>query len=386
MITMSALPRLLACAGSAVLPRAENASEWADLGNEEHDDLSDLAALPPELAKHVPAGARSEVKVAYDVATRVGRIIGDGAGRSYGTLAPFEIPGSIDVLGIDGDAVIVVDWKTGYLDVEPAATNGQLWGYGLAAARALGRDRAILRVVYTKTGRVDEYEADGLELAAFADRLERLHVRIAALRAARGEPVSTSEGTWCRHCPSKPSCPSKNGLLIQLAERGLAVIGDAQMTPERAADGVREFLRVDQLVKDARKRLIAYVDENGPIDLGNGRAYGRYEKTGDERLDGDKAVQAIREVVGKLDADLVAEFHATAIEHRTSKAALGRAAKAIHQKPKLATAVIKRIRELGGITNASPERPVGEFSLAAPPQELPAADIAEVDRLLSEAG
>lgn len=375
--TMSALPRLLNCPGSAVLPRADTESVWADAGVAEHEELSDLGSLPPELAKLIPDNALSEVKISYDVSTRVGRIIGHSPGRDYGDLGPFEIPGSIDVLGIDGDAVVILDWKTGYSDVEPAATNGQLWGYALAAARALGKDRAIVRIVYTKTKFVDEYHIDALELADFADRLEQLHLRVIELHSKRAEHVPTKEGSHCKYCPSKHACPSKNALLVQLGSNGLAVIGDALMTPERALSAYQQFVQVEQLVKDARARLQSYVDSHGPIDLGNGKLYGRYERAGDERLDGTVAVQAIREVVGESHR----EFEAVAIDRRTSKAALTRAAKAIGEKPKLATAVINKIRELGGATHAAPERPIGEFN-GARHEAAPALDIEKVNRML----
>ena len=150
MITASSLTRLRQCPSSAVLPRAENASIWADAGNEEHDRLArwvsdrdsdaisdivdaDLLARLPSL---VPPGARAELKLAYDVVARTARIIGEGSGRAYGDPGPFEIVGSTDVGGEDGDAVVVIDWKTGFADVEPAATNDQLWFYATALCRA----------------------------------------------------------------------------------------------------------------------------------------------------------------------------------------------------------------------------------------------------------
>jgi hypothetical protein len=381
-ITMSALPRLINCPSSEVLPRAETMSQWADAGNDEHEELADLASLPPELAKLVPAGARSEVKIAYDVATRTARIIGDGGGRDYGAVAPFEIPGSIDVLGVDGDSVVIIDWKTGFNEVDPAASNWQLWGYALAACRALGKHSAIVRIVYTRTGIIDSHEIDALELAEFADKLAALHVRVAALQTARssGELLSTREGSWCKHCPSKHVCPSKNALLVQLGSKGLATVGDAEMTPERALAAHVEIERIDQLLKDAKGRRLAYIDANGPIDLGNGKFYGRYVRRGDERLDGAVAARAIAEIVGES----AKEFAEVALERKTSKAALTRAAKAIGQPPKLATAVVKRIRELDGSKRAPDELPVGEFTPSVV-EIAPPIDADEVNRLLEGA-
>lgn len=390
MLTMSALQRALSCDGSLVLPRARTHNVWADQGHDEHEDLSDFAGLPPEIKKYIPESMRAEVKLAYDVLAGTGRIIGEGSDRGYGEVGPFEIPGSCDGLAVceddAGPYVLIVDWK-GWQEVAPARSNAQLWGYALAACRALGIDRAIVRILYARERRllrsVDEYEIDFRELADFASRLSRLYAKQAELKRqhSNGVQVTTNEGSHCKHCESKHACASKNALLIQLSGKGLAVVGDTVMTNEKAADAVRQFLAAEQLVKDAKARLTAFVDENGPIDLGNGEFYGRYQKQGDERLDGAVARRAIAEVVGEQ----AKEFLAVAIENRTSKAALERAAKAIGKPPKFAKMVVQKIRDMGGASHASPERPIGKFTdrqLAAPPPN----ELAEIDRLLRSAG
>jgi len=394
MITMSSLPRLLSCDGALVLPRAENESPWADAGNDEHEDLARqvvTGTLPPRLARIVPPGSRAEVKVAFDVATGTARIIGEGSGRDYGSPGPFEIVGSCDVLGVAGDAVVVVDWKTGHKEVDPAARNWQLWGYGLAAARALGKSRAILRIAYTNMpGQpIDEHALDAFDLADFATRLSGLHVREAKLRQeyAAGSTPATREGTWCKHCPSKSRCPSKVGLLVQVASKGLAPIGDTALTPERAREAHFELERLSQLVEEAKARRQAYVDEHGPIDLGNGKLFGRVPKQGNRILDGDKAVQAIREVVGEN----AKEFEALAVERKTSQAALKRAAQMFGvpgvSPEKLKNQIVERLEKLGGVTRGKDTMPFGEFPkpegwTAGERKEL---DLDAVDRLLESA-
>lgn len=382
MITASALPRLLNCSASAALPRAENANVWADAGHDEHAELATQALageLPDRLARFVPPSPRVEVKLAYDVSTGVARVIGEGNDdRRYGDIAPFEIAGSCDLLGVEGDAVVVLDWKTGMRDVEPAATNGQLRFYGLAAARALGKERAILRIVYTQTGRCDEAEMDVFDMAAFATELRTLHGRVAHLRTLPREQLETREGSWCRHCASKSQCPSKNALLVQIASGGLAEIGDSTMTPERARNACEQVLRIESLVADAKARLNAYVTTTGPIDLGDGRAYGRYIRAGNERIDGHVALRVIREVCGEL----VDPFEGEAVEVKVTKAGIKRAAKAVGA-PQLEKAVLGRVRALGGIANAPDTMPVGEFR----PEKNEAAplDLDEINAALESA-
>jgi hypothetical protein len=388
-ITGSALTRLLQCPSSAAFPKAENYSEWADAGTEEHEELAHetmAGTLSPRRAALVPPNPRVEVKLAYDVANRTARFLGaDAADRNYGTPGPVDIFASTDVLGVDDQGrVVVVDWKTGHADVEPAITNGQLWGCALAACRALGRDTAIVRLVYTNMNdRVDEYEIDALELADFAGRLERLHIAVAAKQAAykRGETLDTREGSWCKHCASKHVCPSKNSLLVQMSGM-TTIVGDAAMTPDRAAGAYEQVVRIETLVRDARKRLETYVDEQGPIDLGGGRMYGRYVRNGNERLDGSVAVVAIHELVGEA----APEFEKVAIERKTTKAAIERAAKQLASKRGMTSAIVKRIRELGGATHAPDTMPLGEYvadrNEAGDKQVI---DVDAVDRLLESA-
>ena len=385
MITASALTRLRNCPSSAVLPRAENHNLWADVGHEAHAELAVFTDEHP-FAHLIPAGARAEVKLAYDVALRTGRIIGEGGGRDYGAVGPFEIAGSCDVMGAVGRQVVIIDWKTGHADVDPAVTNWQLWFYALAACRALGMDSAVIRIVYTQSGRVDEYEIDALELAEFAGSLERMHRQVGERQAARqrGEVLETREGSWCKHCTSKHVCPSKTALLVQVSTGGLAVIGDTEMTKERAAGAYEQIMKIEQLVKDARKRLETYVDEQGPIDLGNGKMFGRYSRKGNERLDGAVALKAIREVVGEQ----AKEFESIAIGYTTSKAAIDRAAKALVTvgAPKVAKAVIARVRELGGVKSEA-TYPIGEYVGGKDePVQVGELDAADLNRRLAEAG
>jgi DNA-binding ferritin-like protein (Dps family) len=266
--------------------------------------------------------------------------------------------------------------------VEPARVNAQLWFYALAACRALGLHAAIVRIVYTQSGRCDEYEIDALELAGFAQDLARLARQVDERRAAgaRGELLDTREGAWCKHCASKHVCPSKNGLLVQIAEQGTALAGDAAMTQERARALYGFLDRVKTLVKEADKRIAAYVTEQGPIDLGDGRMFGRYVTMGNERVNGPITVQAIHEVCGEH----AAAFADAAITASTSKAAITRAAKQVGQ-PGLAKMVIARSRELGGVANEQ-KMPIGEYlATEHAPAKLGAVDLGELNRALAEA-
>jgi hypothetical protein len=317
--------------------------------------------------------------MAYDVMSGSARIIGYGADRNYGTLGTFEIVGSADVVGDENGVARIVDWKTGFKDVEPAAQNAQLAFYALSYARAMDLTSARVSIVYTNTGRVDEAQLDALDLDVFATKLRVLHRHVAALQADPPAHPNTVEGRWCAYCPCKHVCPSKNALLVQVASQGLAAIGDAEMTPRRATLAYQELVRVEDLVRDARKRLNTYVDDHGSIDLGNGRAFGRYVRAGNERLDGAVAAEVIQRAFGpdpSTDA-----FIRHAIEFRTSKAAIERACKTSGAPRGTAPMLIRHIRELGGSSNAPETMPLGEYQTDVT-EPAPALDIDAVNLAL----
>jgi len=383
MMTFSQLPRLMACLASGVLPHAKLASIYAEAGREEHVELSNLDALPDRLRALIPPGARSEVKLAWDAATDQGRIIGEGADRGYGELAPFEIAGSADVIADDGDEVFVLDWKTGRSLVDPAARNWQLWGLALAAARALGRTEARVMLVYPNRGdEVDEHQIDALELDAFGRRVAQLFPGVIELQRQfrKGQALSVSEGTWCKYCPAKAHCPAKIGMLLQLAGGASPDIVDNTLTPARALHAYQSLVRAEDLVKQARERLDKFVDEQGPIDLGNGRAYGRYSRRGNEKLDAGIVREAIVDVIGGAGERDVEAFLQQAFEVKATKAGIKRAAKPYGAK--IEKAILGRTRELGGI-QAEMRYPIGEYVRSEYPEAI---DTVVLDAALAEAG
>ena len=193
MPTMSALPRLLNCISSEVLLKAHNSSAFASAATLSTRPIaSRRAARQSSRWRSIRLAQR--VKVAYDVAARTGRIIGEGGARGYGALAPYEIAGSIDVLGVVGDTVVVIDWKTGAALVDPASRNWQLHGYALAACRALGKERAHHAGVH-EPGQPNRFARARLVRSGpgFAERLEADGRSDRALRSLGCAPERSSK-------------------------------------------------------------------------------------------------------------------------------------------------------------------------------------------------
>jgi PD-(D/E)XK nuclease superfamily protein len=205
------------------------AIDWHKIGG----DLSDISC---------------EVSYIVNVRERTARFIGVDIGREYekdGPLGEWDVPGSIDILGNDVDGrPRITDIKTGFLDVEPAAYNGQ--GLMLASAVHLAHDapEVEFRISSVKTsGKVwnDSAVHTAFDFDGFLDELEAALVASKEAKRvylAKGTP-DVNEGEWCRYCPALTSgaCPAKQALVRSMLPDLVAVEGTlATATPEQLGE------------------------------------------------------------------------------------------------------------------------------------------------------
>lgn len=205
-LSASSLWRVEKCAASAVLPHDEKPRVYRDQerGQREHK----AAEQSP------PFGAIPEVAFAFNVLSGRAREVGRSIGRDYGKLEEGEIPGTTDRLYVQEDHVLVEDIKTGvgYMQAEPAI-NPQLQHNALSAALVYGKPRAIVQLVYTKTGEVKDAEFDALDFAAIHERLLGIWGRCdAAWRFPSSRLVELGllvrdDKVQCWRCPAKKHCP-----------------------------------------------------------------------------------------------------------------------------------------------------------------------------------
>lgn len=381
-LTASALPRAFRCPGSLVLPEARTASVWADAGTDRHAeqegaiDAGDLSTMPEKVRAMIPADAtsiRAEVAVAYDVATGAGRELGVGIGRGYAGAgcAPFEIPGTIDVLVLAPGRALVIDWK-GVEEVDDPDTNEQTTLYALAVARAHGLDEVTVVIAYLVTGRVRVATLDVFELDALGERLRRLHVDAAALqrRLDAGTLPDVSEGKHCKYCPGAHVCPAKVALVHRMAS-GVELDQLALLRPLDADLARVAYDRVaaaKAMLKKIEAAIYAYASEHA-LDLGNGRYLGLHRKIGNEKLDGPTVYAVSRDLYGRDFADRAVVLHAT-------KARIKEAAKAAKSIGAIAASaadverkILTEVRARGGASSSDGEA-VGEYddpSLAITP-------------------
>ena len=314
MITFSGLHRVKACPPSAILPHSEKANDAAtNQGVEVHRFLELLstgisreAAIELCASEHrrflsvievdkLPATAAgqyaAEVAFAYNWRKGTGRWLGRGTGRDYSDVGPDEIPGTADVVGLTPDAVVVLDYKAGpYANRRGAVGESmQLRGYALAAARAYGKERAIIGEIRIGADGVPVFET--AELSATDLEVVEIEIRLTMERAK--EPrTQTVEGPHCAYCPAFASCPSKTALARALGDADSAL--PAVLTPETALKARERSKAAKQVLKQVDEALDLYFRAN-PVTLPSGKVLGeKAERTPNMKL----ALPILRDLYG----------------------------------------------------------------------------------------
>lgn len=374
--TASALTRLMACPGSGALPQANTTSQAAEDGVDRHAeqqeavDQGDLSVMPERIRKLIPADAtsvRSEVAVALDVVTGVGRELGT-KGRDYSGCKPNEIAGTADLVVLAPGRALVADYK-GFEEVDEPAENAQVLLYAAAIASAHGCDEVTVAIAYLGTGRVLIATIDVIELHAHVERLRAMRDDVAEQQAryARGVMPDVAEGPWCRYCPSAHVCPAKVALLNRLSSgaEGDQLLLMLPLDDDKVRIALTRIATAKAILKRIETAIYAYASDH-TIDLGDGRFFGPHRTTGKEKLDGPTVYAVARDLYGRDFAD-------TAIVIAATKARIKEAAKGLTGAGSVAAIerkILDEVRARGGASKTSGED-VGEYddpSLAVVPE------------------
>jgi hypothetical protein len=286
-ITASGASRVEQCPASASLPAAMTTTDAARRGTAIHrflelcfDGMASRDALLMIAPEYRDVCARIDVpalRAEFDVVelevafrfnplTGQATLLGHGLGRQYPAPACGDIFGTADLVGLtywDG-LWVVVDWKSGFGDVEAPEDNLQL----AFAAVAL----AVLRhlsEVQVRIGRVlasgkidwDLHTLRRYELDATHERLERLYLRAveAAAALAREEEPVLHLGPWCRYCPALAACPARTSLARSMASDAVDLASRVKaLTPAQQGSAwlkVQEILAMAESIKDVLKDL-----------------------------------------------------------------------------------------------------------------------------------
>lgn len=334
--TFSGLQRLAVCPASGVLPRTQTVTPPAERGSALHAFLADLASglseeqalarVPEEyrdacesmgdVLEQVPVEAvyEAEVSLTYQPETGMARWLGKDLARAYVDIRENEVVGTVDLLGIASDAVVVIDWKTGRGNAPSPSRNWQLRAAALAAATLYRRSKAVLAICRRPEGESPFWDVAELDAFGLDDTAAELRAMLARV-TPDAKPVL---GEHCRYCPSFLHCPAQAALVRRMAAEPEAVGRDirALITPENARLAYQRVKLVREAMKQVEAAIHAYASEH-PIDLGDGVVFGPTE-TRWEELDGGVAYEVLQDLFGLEVAD-------NACEKSTSKAAIERA-------------------------------------------------------------
>lgn len=278
------------------------------------------------------------------------RHVGNNIGRRYPRLEGHEVAGSADIVGISDGVAVVYDLKTGRREnVDPAAENLQLATLALAVHLAHGVDSVRVGLIFPVPGGVvtDEHTLDALDLAAWQAELAGIVDKIPTSKPQPGKKQ-------CRYCKARAVCPAMTSALAEATPRRRlpVVMTSADITgPDHAREQYLALRSAKTALEMAWGALRQYVVENGPVDLGDGRAYGsRTSQRESIDLSTRVAVDALRTELGPA--------WESAVELSTSKTAIKdaarEAAKATGEKiAQVERRVLDALRGVGAVKTTS---------------------------------
>jgi hypothetical protein len=316
-LSSSKLELLDQCEGAFTLPWRDAPNPHSEAGTERHatDETAINAGSVPEEYESMWPGLtwRAEVAYAYDVSDSTSRYLGCGIDRAYGSLGPFEVPGTIDAEGRGAGILVVIDRK-GFEAQTSVERHPQVRFLALAAARAQPADRIVF-AIRPELGAMDVAEVDPVfDLDVIAHEVKQRVIRAAGIRTAArsGAPVAFNTGRHCRWCPAFEACPKQKELRALLVrdeddpELALATFVD----DESAADVYELYKRIGILHKRVGEQIYRHAATR-PIPLRNGRMFGQHQKLGDREYDGPTVHAVAAKILGRDVADQVVEMVAS---------------------------------------------------------------------------
>lgn len=343
--TASGLAREGLCIASTVLPRTQSTgNRYSRKGSVWHDFLKNvntggretaLKTAPAEWSDRLkaidlqglpvdPSAYAAEVAFAYSSATGKARELGRGLSREEAYKLAREdedVVGTSDVVGVTETQVVIIDWKSGWTDYGPVEAFLQLLTYAVLAARAYGKDEAVVGIIRLKDDGSSYWQTATLDVFALDDAEDRIRKVVTRAKVAEGsgevpEPV---EGEHCRYCPAFAHCPAKARIIHMASD----VESLAQpLTPETA---VQAWERI-QLVKKVLERVEDAVKEyarDTPLTLPDGRILGSVEVPRSE-INPELAEPILEARYGTIFA-----MEAVEVEKAVSKASIDKAVRRV---------------------------------------------------------
>lgn len=363
-LTASALHRVFACPASAHLPHEAVDTPLSDAGREKHAMIAaniEQGILPVGLPQRlVPIDARPEVAMRYDALAGTARELVGVTERGYPPRAhAHEYDGTADIVGTQGDTVVVGDWKSRGEQI-PVKENPQLIFLATMAALITNRRRAHVWIARTTEdgepfGYIDEAFIEAEQMVEFGHRLRALHVDLAAPHFATGK--------HCRYCPAIGACPEVRAQI----ERATRELSQAATAPAAQLWRLREAIK--PMLRRFDEIIHAKLADGGSIPLDDKTELRMVQGEGRRVLNASVCLPIARTELGSyIDAQLRPELSQEQIKDAAREAGVPIA-------PTLAR-IIAACEAAGGIgqtAGSKSVKAVPRAELKAPPIVAPPA-------------
>jgi len=314
----------MACPDSFAIAKADHLSEYAEAGQDLHEEISaqiESGHITREYVREALEGLsfiQTETAYVLNFATRtclfVGRNVGGtkldqalGRPRTQDEMAVI-----LDVEGyLPDETHVVIDWKSRERVTHPRR-NWQMRMQALTQLTSSRRDalKVETRIVYLDDGEAETYtytQADvgwlWKDVADCQSRLERRRLAI-----LNGAALEVTSGKHCKYCPALSHCPSMRGMIKHFVSEleGIApfMTEDAIMEiPESVLAKAIDVWGKTKALGDRFEKLYRLRAEREPIKMNDGRVLKVIECKGRSSFDAETAVMRLQ-LAGQPTDDL----------------------------------------------------------------------------------
>lgn len=321
-IRASSLPRIMACPASMQVPEIviSTSSPVADMGTAVHAVMADIITQRldsvPDLESYITR---------YDVDRDELRFL---AWRGFNIWTQFRdrlepesvkceeehtwdvsfrdrvrLSGHIDVYAkmTDSDTIVVIDWKSGYNERNYV---DQLMGYAYLIwpcfpppVTCSESFKIKIITAWMRSGKWDVLDVSSKDLDTFEKRL-----RGALLNTERAYSPNDEH---CVYCPRALECPAR-AQLIQSAAHSLTLMGDGDTTAltdrQKLAMVYDQSKMLERALELYGTALRTTIQDNGPLELSDGRVLTLQSNTRDTIHFEDATVSVLTEYLGVSSA------------------------------------------------------------------------------------
>ena len=185
------------------------------------------------------------------------------------------VTGTPDLVAVYDGYAVVIDFKTGWLGIDPDGKIAQVQAYlyGAMAIQAYGVERAVVYIYEPRTGHSHRAEVDNLPRV-----IERIQQLLDAYEQPDARRVPSLEG--CKYCPVLAVCDAahsdlrQNGLAVQVERlpdnpAKLAEALDLASRMEQAAKAIKSHCRLKALDEELIPAGYKVVSRSGTKSITN---------------------------------------------------------------------------------------------------------------------